>query len=98
MTRSSEAMTSSAVKALPLWNLTPWRSLKRQSVGDTVSQDSRQRRLDLEVAGVADQPLIDVVQRGEREGVAEGIGVERRDLATCTPFQRLALLRVRRCA
>ncbi len=41
----------------------------------------RQRRLDLEIAGVAHQPLIDVIQHGQRESLAIGIGIERGDLA-----------------
>ena len=35
--RSSENTTSSASKALPLWNLTPWRSLNSQTVGSDVT-------------------------------------------------------------
>ena len=33
--RSSENTTSSALKALPLWNFTPWRSLNSQTVGSS---------------------------------------------------------------
>ena len=39
-TRSAENTTSSAVKSLPLWNLTPLRRWKRQRVGSTISQRS----------------------------------------------------------
>ena len=49
----------------------------------------RQRGLDLEVAGIAHQTFIDVVQHGQREGLAVGIGIERRNLAAGPPFQRL---------
>jgi len=38
--RVIEATTSSASKALPLWNFTPARSLKRQRVGSITCQDS----------------------------------------------------------
>ncbi len=37
-TRSAENTTSAAVKSLPLENLTPWRRLKRQVSGSTISQ------------------------------------------------------------
>jgi hypothetical protein len=33
--RSRENTTSSAVKALPLWNFTPWRSLNSHTVGSS---------------------------------------------------------------
>ncbi|KAG1302776.1 hypothetical protein G6F62_015856 [Rhizopus arrhizus] len=39
-TRVIEATTSSAVNGAPLWNFTPWRSLKRSTGGDVASQDS----------------------------------------------------------
>src|SRR3546814_4355487 len=37
--RSIEKSTSSALKALPLWNLTPLRRVKRHTVGSTFSQE-----------------------------------------------------------
>ena len=37
--RITEATTSSAVNGLPSWNFTPWRSLKRQRSGATISHE-----------------------------------------------------------
>ena len=37
--RCHENTTSSASNVSPPWNLTPWRSVKRHTVGDSVFQD-----------------------------------------------------------
>lgn len=43
MARWIENTASSAVKAAPSWNLTPGRSLKRYSVGETCSHSVARR-------------------------------------------------------
>jgi hypothetical protein len=48
--RPKEKITSSAVKGVPSWNLTPLRSSKRTCVGAEIGPLGGQRRLDLVLA------------------------------------------------
>ena len=86
--RSSENTTSSALKALPLWNLTPWRSLNSQTVGSSslIFHDSGQRRQQLAGGVAQDQRLVDLVQQVVGRPLVLRMRVERQRIARAGPF------------
>ena len=90
--RSSENTTSSALNELPLWNLTPWRSLNSHTVGSPVTfQETASVGCDLAGVVAQQQRLVDLVQQVVGRPLVLGVRVEREGIARAGPLQRAGI-------
>ncbi len=86
--RSSENTTSSALKALPLWNLTPWRSLNSHTVGSAVTfQETASVGSSLPACIADEQRLVDLVREVVRRALVLGVRIERQRIARACPLE-----------